>query len=95
MARNHPNNKTPERVAGRLRRFSSRGRSDNMQERENKIRRMISASSWSTTKAQLGNCRTFCHSACRLFIVVPFDCWGMRLTQRMPCRKRFWPLTNI
>ena len=50
---------------------------------------------WSTTKPQLGNCSTFCHSAYRLFIVVPSDCWGMRLTQRMRCRKPCWPLTNI
>ena len=29
------------------------------------------------------------------FIAVPSDFWGMRLTQRMRCRKPCWPLTNI
>ncbi len=29
------------------------------------------------------------------FIVVLSDCWGMRLTQRMRCRKPCWLLTNI
>src|ERR1700683_1117505 len=32
-------------------------------------------------QTEVGKLRKFCHFAYRLFIAVPFDFWGMRLTQ--------------
>src|SRR6266404_5956753 len=56
---------------------------------------MLNTWTWPTIRAQPANCRECSHLVHRLFIVVLCVFWGIGLTQRMRCRRRCWPPTNI
>ena len=79
---------------GKLRAFSFRG-NERRCRTQTHVHRMLNTRPWPTIRAQLANRRECSRSVHRLFIVALCVFWGIGLTQRMRCRRRCWPPTNI